>query len=108
MCETNQYITLSESQQCQITYCKCCKAFSVTFNSCCASFSWVELIEFRTILESLIPEDFQYQLMGKSMAIVKNPFICIGFCLTEADVEELVGALKESEVLFDAFHVIYK
>lgn len=106
MCHNNQYLTLSESDRCQITYCKSCRTFSVVYKSCCASFTGPELEQFTDIIKSLTEEDFIYDFMGYQMAIVKNPYAYIGFCLTPDDVDYLIHAIQEAYVLFDAIQII--
>lgn len=108
MCQKGQFINLHESARCQITFCKGCKNFSLAFNSCCASFTLKEMNQFTHVLENLREEDFHYEFMEQEMAIVKNPMAWIGFCLTREDVVELLAAVRESMVLYDAFHIIYQ
>lgn len=108
MCQVNQYITLSETKHCQVTYCKTCKTFSLTFKSCCASFTQPEFNGFRQILEGLTERDYHYDLIGEEKAIVKNPYVCIGFCLTQEETKMIIEAIRESQTLFEAFHIIYQ
>lgn len=108
MCMIDEYIVLSESDNLQITYCKKCKSFSLAYKSCCSSFSASELDQFGQIIASLGRIDFRYQIMGKTMAIIKNPYVSIGFCLTIEEAEELDVAIRESLVLYEAFHIIYQ
>ncbi|MEM8939008.1 MAG: DUF6686 family protein [Bacteroidota bacterium] len=108
MCEISQYINLFEGNNCQITFCKGCKTFSLTYNSCCASFTAAELNQFKCVLEELREQDYHYDFMGKQMAIVKNPMAWIGFCLSKEDVEGLLCYIRESLTLYDAFHIIYQ
>ncbi|MFT7033030.1 MAG: hypothetical protein ACJA2S_001531 [Cyclobacteriaceae bacterium] len=63
---------------------------------------------FRQVLEHLGDDDFRYDLLGQKMAIVRNPGVFIGFCLSREDVGYLISSINESETLFDAFHIIYK
>jgi len=108
MCQIDDYIVLSETEDLQITYCKKCKNFTLAYKSCCSSFTAAELEEFGEIVGSLHPIDFQYNMMGKMRAVVKNPFVSIGFCLTVEEAEEMTIAIRESLALFEAFHVIYQ
>lgn len=108
MCQIDEYIVLKETEKLQITYCKKCKSFSLAFKSCCSSFSVSELDQFGEIVGSLQPVDFQYNMMGKMMAIIKNPFVSIGFCLTVEEAHDMNEAIKESLTLFEAFEVIYQ
>ena len=108
MCAIDEYIVLSESDNLQITYCKKCKAFSLAYKSCYSSFSVAELDQFGQIISGLQDIDFHDQLMDKTVAIVKNPFVAIGFCLTIEEAKELDMAIKESLALFEAFQVIYQ
>lgn len=108
MCETSQSLDLVETTECQITYCKACKTFSVTYNSCCASFTPRELEQFHIVLSSLRARDFHYHVQGEQMVIIKNPVASVGFCLSQADASELSSSVAESLTLFDAYHVIYK
>lgn len=108
MCAIDEYIVLSESECFQITYCKKCKSFSLAYKSCCSSFSAPELDQFGQIVASLREVDFHYRMMGKMMAIIKNPFVSIGFCLTVEEAQELDLAIRESLALYEAFHIIYQ
>ncbi len=108
MCTTEGYITLSETQDCQITYCKRCKSFSLTYKCCCASFSAAALDHFRQILGYLKKEDFHYDLIGEPKAIVKNPNANIGFCLSIEEVTSLTLSINEALTLFEAFHILYE
>ena len=108
MCCVDQFIDLTSSNECQITYCKVCKTFSLSYKSCCASFTEVELKQFRQILEGLRAGDFSYELAGSKKAIIKNLYACIGFCLAEEEVSLMVLQIKEALTLFEAFHIIYK
>lgn len=107
MCESDSYITLTETENCQITYCKECRAFSIAYSNCCASFTPGELNGYKQVLESLHDRDYHYNLLGRNMAIVKNPHVCVGFCLDKNNVKELLGAIREAETLFEVFKIIY-
>ena len=107
MCQFGQSIDLFEGEKCQITFCKGCKTFSLVYSNCCASFTLVEMQQFKHVLKHLKEEDFHYDFTGQQMTIVKNPLAWIGFCLTRQDVHHLLGAVQESLVLYDAFHIIY-
>ena len=108
MCSIDRYFTLSQTKDCQITYCKGCKSFSLTYKSCCASFTITELDQFRQILGYLKDGDFHYDLMGENRAIVKNPHANIGFCLTIEEVSDLTLSINEALTLFEAFYILYK
>ena len=107
MCSINRYITLNENQDCQITYCKNCKSFSLTYKSCCASFTIAAFDQFRQLLGALKEGDFHYDLMGQNRAIVKNPNSNIGFCLTAEEVGALTLSINEALTLFEAFYILY-
>ena len=107
MCESSEFITLSETENCQITYCKCCKAFSVAYKSCCTSLLPEELQRFKYELEILDVQDFHYELLGTKMAILRNPHTYMGFCLTREDVNHLLSCISEAETMYDAFQIIY-
>ncbi|MEM6830385.1 MAG: DUF6686 family protein [Bacteroidota bacterium] len=107
MCQKSQYLTLTETENCQINYCKLCKTFSIAYKTCCASFTAAELSQFVNVLENLTEKDFIYDFMGNKTTIVKNSMAFIGFCLTQDDVAYLIQSIRESETLFDAFQIIY-
>ena len=107
MCEVSEYLNLVESESCQITFCKRCKSFTLAYKSCCASFTAREMGQFKEVLQNLQECDFHYQLMGEEMALIKNPSVSIGFCLSRRDVRTLQMDISESLTLFDAFHIIY-
>ncbi len=108
MCSIDQYIELSANKDSQIAYCKCCKTFSLSYKSACASFTLIELDQFRKVLEGLEQTDFHYQMHEEHKAIVKNPYACIGFCLAEEEVALLIGQVKEALTLYEAFQIIYE
>jgi len=108
MCEVTQYIKLVEANDCQITFCKACKTFSLAYKACCASFTPEEFDQFQNLLANLNDWDFHYDFIGQKMTIVKNPLSCVGFCLTRSDAAILKRAIRESLILYDAFHIIYQ
>lgn len=107
MCKMCHYLDLVETDDCQITYCKICKTFSVSYGSCCASFTPRELEQFHIVLSTLRAHDFHYHFRGQQMAIIKNPIASVGFCLSEREASEFAESVAESLTLFDAYHVIY-
>ncbi len=107
MCINNNQLSLIEQDQCQITYCKGCKTFSLVFNSCCASFTKKELKQFRETLEGLRDSDYQFNYMDNQNAIVVKPNLYIGFCLSREETQLLHQSIMEAETLFEAFGVIY-
>ena len=108
MCAIDDFVVLAQSENAQITYCKQCKSFSFTFKSSCASFTTSELDQFMKMLETLSPVDYNYHMMGKAMAIIRNSMSSLGLCLTPDDTQELIGVIRESQTLFEAFEVIYR
>lgn len=108
MCSKEQYITLNETEEFQITYCRACHSFSVIYKSCCASFTLSEIGQFSQVLDSLTERDFCYAMMTDTFTIIKSPYSSTGFCLSRDDARSLYRAIKESLVLFEAFHIIYK
>ena len=74
------------------------------FKTACASFTAVELEQFSTILEGLSHQDFHYDVMGTAKAIVKNPYVCMGFCLSQQEANAMLTAVNESLTLFEAFN----
>jgi len=108
MCQDNSYITLIESPDAQITWCKACKTFSLAYQCGCSSFTEPELSQFLDVLKNLEQYDYVYQLMGEPHAIIKNPCSNAGFCLTETNVKRLVAYVSEALTVFQAFKVIYE
>lgn len=96
-----------ETDQCQITYCKGCRTFTLVYKSSCANFTFDELEGFKHVLEDLGAEDYFFTFCDRQMAIVKSPRESVGFCLAPEDVVYLLDSLKESLTLFDAFQIIY-
>jgi len=78
------------------------------FNTACASFTTGELEQFASILEGLSLQDFHYDVLGDAKAIVKNPYVCMGFCLSQDEAKTMLSAIEESLTLFEAFNVIYQ
>ncbi|MEL7002034.1 MAG: DUF6686 family protein [Bacteroidota bacterium] len=108
MCCTDESVTLSETNDSLISYCKTCKAFSLSFKSTCASFTLQELNEFYEILDHLIDMDFYYEMGDKHYAIIKNPYVSLGFCLTREDVNDLKSVMNEAKAMYEVFHIVYQ
>lgn len=107
MCQTSQFITLTEQKYGQITWCKGCKTFSLTYKCCCASFTEPELTQFNKLLKALKATDYHYEFNGAQHTIIKNPCAHIGFSLTEKDAKNLIKLTSEALAIFQAFKVIY-
>ena len=107
MCQNSSFVTLTESEDSQITWCKGCKTFSLSYKCCCASFTEKELIQFNELLKGLESLDYSYQFMGKPHTIIKNPCAYIGFCLSEKDTKKLESVTSEALTMFEAFRIIY-
>lgn len=107
MCQTGQFITLVEAADAQITWCKGCQTFSITYKCCCASFTEKEVSQFHELLKGLNTQDYGYAFMGQPHTIIKNPSAYIGFCLTEKDTAQLIDFISEALTLFQAFRIIY-
>lgn len=108
MCHSNEHITLSESKNCQISWCKGCKSYSVLYKSCCLSFIQDEIAQFRDMLANLQESDFNYEFLGHQHAIVKNKYTYMGICLAKNDVDNLLGTVNRAISLNEAFQIIYK
>lgn len=107
MCSINESITLSESLNSQLSWCKCCRTFSLIHNSCCASFMQLELQQFKQTLDNLGTQDYRFLIMNQWYVVVKNPDTCVGFCLTKNETDSLLAMIDEALVLYEAFHIIY-
>jgi hypothetical protein len=107
MCQRSEFITLTETEEAQITWCKSCKTFSLSYKCCCASFTEKELVQFCDLLEGLEDADFHYEFSGLPHTIIKNPCSLVGFCLSKNDTKELVKLSSEALTLFAAFRIIY-
>ena len=108
MCQTSQFITLTETKNSQITWCKGCNTFSISYKCCCASFTEKELKHFNQLLRGLRPVDHNYEFMGRPHAIIKNARTQVGFCLTQKDSTKLGELTSEALEIFQAFKVIYQ
>lgn len=107
MCSKDQFNSLTKTEDCQITYCKACRNFSLTFKCCCGSFSLKELQGFCETLESLTDCDFEYNDNDQPKVVVKSPAEKIGFCLSQTEAKELALSIGESLSLFEVFQIIY-
>jgi len=107
VCKTSQFITLSENEVSQITWCKGCKIFSLSYKCCCASFTEKEINQFSKVLKGLRESEYNYEFMGKPQTIVTTPNSQIGFCLTEKDTANLIELVSEAVSVFQAFKIIY-
>ena len=77
------------------------------YKTACASFTSKELEQFGSTLEELSLQDFHYDVLGDAKAVVKNPYVCMGFCLSQEEATEMLSSIKESLTLFEAFNIIY-
>ena len=103
MCDYCQYLDLVETNRYRINFCKRCKAFTLTYQSCCAVFTQLELEKFHIALRVLTPSHYQHDFLGKRMAVIKKPEAPIGFCLSQDDTKELARAVAESLTHYDAY-----
>lgn len=108
MCDFEPYVTLHQSKDTEIIFCKCCKSFSMIHRSTCASFNAAELRHFKEILESLRAPAFHYKVQDEAKAVVMKPKVNVGFCLSEPEVVGLIDGINESLTLFEAFEIIYQ
>lgn len=107
MCNINQSITLCESRNSQLSWCKRCKAYSLIHNSCCASFQKDELLYFRSILEGLSEEDYHLERNGNEYVIIRNKNTAVGMCLTPEETQEIIHMINKAETLAEAFEIVY-
>ena len=107
MCHTNQSMTLTESDDLQITWCRGCNNFSLCYKCCCASFTEKELRQFINILQDIDITRYDFDFNGKPHVIIHRPCSYIGFCLNQVDIEVLIQEISESLNLYEAYKVIY-
>ncbi len=107
MCDFSNYITLTETAASQITWCKGCRTFSLSYKCCCASFTEIEMRQFCSVLRELRGENYSYMFNDKPHTIIKGPCGYIGFCLSEEDTIELIRLTSEALSIFQAFKIIY-
>lgn len=107
MCNTNEHIVLTESEDSQISWCKGCKNYSLIFRSFCMAFSDRELLDFKRMLCSLNPEDYHYDVLGSFHAIIKYDYSSIGISLSKSDTKRLVGLIEEAMAMKEVFGIIY-
>ncbi|MEM7106712.1 MAG: DUF6686 family protein [Bacteroidota bacterium] len=106
MCKKSNHMILSESENCQITYCTACQHFSFVYNNCCASFKLEKLVGLRKTIESLDDIDFQYDFLNRPTAVIRGRSEVMGICLCKKDIEPVLRALYEAETLFEAHKII--
>ncbi len=106
-CKKDNYLLLSESKYCQITYCTCCQKFSFVYNNCCASFGLAKLKGLQRIIESLKESDFQYDFLNRPTAVIRGKNETMGICLAKEDVQPVLQALNEAQTLFEAHKIVY-
>ncbi|MEM9896193.1 MAG: DUF6686 family protein [Bacteroidota bacterium] len=107
MCEFSEHIVLSENQQGQLSWCKCCQNYSLIYKSCCVAFSDQEFYAFRNTILKLREEDYHYHFFDKKYAIIKNETAPMGIILTAQDREELLDLLNEAKAIKEVFSIIY-
>lgn len=108
MCLIEQQITLCESEEGRVSWCKCCKMYSLAYRSSCVVFDKKEYGQFLLLLQSLQLQDFRYHLSGEDQVLIKNPAAKIGFCLTRPEVSELIQMMEAAFSISEAFQIIYK
>lgn len=106
MCERSNHLIMSESENCQITYCTCCEHFSFVYNNCCASFDLKKLVGLRKAIESLEDIDFLYDFLNRPTAIIRGKNETMGICLRQEDIDPVLRALYEAETLHEAHKII--
>ncbi|MEM9389020.1 MAG: DUF6686 family protein [Bacteroidota bacterium] len=107
MCTNAEHIILTEHEHGQVSWCKACRSYSIIFNSCCLSFTHYEMVEFKNMLGHLGTPDFTYEFNGKLHAIVQNPTVCMGLCLTHCQVKSLKSMIHEALTVNEVFSIIY-
>ncbi|MEM7550988.1 MAG: DUF6686 family protein [Bacteroidota bacterium] len=106
MCDISNHLILSETDNCQITWCSGCRTYSLIFNNCCASFTEPEFKQYKCILDNLKTADFHYDLLGKGHALLKNPKVNVGFCLTQDDATKLTDLIGQALVMSEAYQIV--
>ena len=107
MCSLNQSISLSESKNAQITWCQCCKVFSLNYNSCCSSFSEDQLDQFKHVLMSLAEHDFKFYFNNEWHVILRTSAHSAGFCLKQEDVENIRTLINKAQNMYEAYQILY-
>ncbi len=107
MCTLDKTISLSESKNAQITWCKCCRYFSLAYNSCCSTFTEEQLEEFKSVLYNLEDYDFKFYFIGDWHVILRTSPHSTGFCLKMDDVDQLTTMITKAQNMYEAFSIIY-
>ncbi len=107
MCKVNEHLTLSQSDESQITWCKRCKKYTLVFYCCCLAFDKSSLAQFRNLLSNLEEKDYNYTFLGKPHAIIKNHYAEMGISLTPEHVETLLDHIDQALSLNELFKIIY-
>lgn len=107
MCKPRDFIVLAESHNAQVSWCKECTCFSLTYKCFCASFSLTELNGFGQILSGLHETDFRYEFMGRAHALVRNPHLQMGLCITRQDARDVSQLLRQAATMYDLFRIVY-
>lgn len=107
MCYNNEHLSLIESTNAQISWCKGCKSFSVIYKSSCLTFIKEELKQFHEVLRKLRASDFHYNFFGEPQIIIKNEQARMGMCLNENEFSELKDMVGEALTMKEVFEIIY-
>ena len=107
MCRVDQHIILSRTENGMISWCKCCKKYTLAYRSCCIVFENRDFEQFRSLLQHLKETDYPYQLNESQQALLKTPSSNIGFCLTRTEANEVRSMVNEAFALNELFQVIY-
>ncbi len=107
MCNTDNHIVLTESDNTQISWCRGCKTYSMLFKCCCVSFTQQEIESFQRVLNNLHERDFTYFFLGEEHALIQNHCSNTGLCLTRNDAENLKELIHEALTVNEAFSIIY-
>ena len=103
MCQTPNYISLSETENAQINWCKGCQHYSVIFNNCCFSFADQELATFQQVLRQLKTVDYHYAFKNDHYAIIKRNRSNMGITLNKDQTRDFIALIEEALAMKEIF-----
>jgi len=99
MCGRSCSVELAKNEMGCVSLCKGCKRYSVTYTNTSFCFDKEELLKFKEALLNFREEDFCYNIMGQSRAILQSQYMNMGFLVSRYDIQTLNELLNEALVM---------
>jgi hypothetical protein len=106
MCGKSSSMELAKNEMGCISLCKGCKRYSVTYTNTSFCFNRAELDKFKTALLRFREQDFCYNIMGQSRAILQSQYTNMGFSVSRYDIKMLSEIIQEATVISEVYEVL--